>query len=79
MAEDSTMPARRRFFAEVERKNSGGVYTREMRPYNLVSLLIAEPLKEGGSSLKTKQPIGVGACCAGGGGGLSFRNRRDGG
>jgi hypothetical protein len=82
MAEDSTMPARRRFFAEVERKNSGGVYTKEMRPYNLASLLIAEPLKEekeGGSSLKTKQPIGVGACCAGGGGGLSFRNRRDGG
>jgi hypothetical protein len=40
------MPAGRRFFAQGERKNDEGVYTKEMRPYNLVSLLIAEPLKE---------------------------------
>jgi hypothetical protein len=58
---------------ERERKRREGVYTKEMAPYNRPSLLLAEPLKEmkdgSGSSLKTKQPIGVGACCAGGGGG----------
>jgi hypothetical protein len=59
-----------RFFARRERKNEEGVYRLKIRPYNLLSLLIAEPPdKQGDSSLKTKQPIGVGACCAGGGGG----------
>ncbi|MDP1980963.1 MAG: hypothetical protein Q8K23_00315 [Sulfuritalea sp.] len=59
-------------FIDIGKKKREGVYTSKITPYNRPSLLLAEPLKEekeGGSSLKTKQPIGVGACCAGGGGG----------
>jgi hypothetical protein len=66
MAQNSTMPAAARFFARDERKFEEGVYTLKMSPYNRSSLLIAEPRNEAESSLKTKQPIGVGACCAGG-------------